>query len=206
MLANKKPTAAPENPAVQDACDGLAQLKVTNGSTPRALFSADLVSEEVRQLLPTNYTIRPLNESDYAKGFLDCLAQLTVVGDVSVELFKETFEAMLQQKSNYVVVIEDLDRSQVVAAGTLVLERKFIRGCGKIGHIEDIVVSSTERGKRLGIHMIQQLKHIAREIGCYKVILNCAEKNIAFYEKCGLVVKDVQMAEYFTPSVPKTSL
>lgn len=33
----------------------------------------------------------------------------------------------------------------------------------------------------------------AKEAGCYKVILDCAENNVAFYEKCGLTRKEVQM-------------
>ncbi len=30
-------------------------------------------------------------------------------------------------------------------------------------------------------------------MGCYKVILDCAEANVSFYEKCGLTRKEVQM-------------
>ncbi len=43
------------------------------------------------------------------------------------------------------------DGGRIVAAGTLLLERKFIRGCGTAGHIEDVVVDSTCRGQRLGV-------------------------------------------------------
>jgi glucosamine-phosphate N-acetyltransferase len=41
------------------------------------------------------------------------------------------------------------------------------------------------------------LKEIARKEGCYKVILNCAEKNEEFYKKCGFQRKEIQMAYYF---------
>ena len=30
-------------------------------------------------------------------------------------------------------------------------------------------------------------------MGCYKVILDCAEANIVFYEKCGLTRKEIQL-------------
>ena len=30
-------------------------------------------------------------------------------------------------------------------------------------------------------------------MGCYKVILDCAEANVVFYEKCGLTRKEIQM-------------
>lgn len=41
--------------------------------------------------------------------------------------------------------------------------------------------------------LIDELVRVARQQGCYKVILDCAEHNIPFYEKCGLSRKEVQM-------------
>lgn len=34
-----------------------------------------------------------------------------------------------------------------------------------------------------------------QEAGCYKVILDCSEENVPFYEKCGLIKKEVQMVK-----------
>jgi GNAT superfamily N-acetyltransferase len=45
--------------------------------------------------------------------------------------------------------------------------------------------------------VIEQLKSIAKAQGCYKVILDCDEKNQGFYEKLGFKKKEVQMAYYF---------
>ncbi|KAI9143398.1 acyl-CoA N-acyltransferase [Paraphysoderma sedebokerense] len=94
------------------------------------------------------------------------------------------------------IVIEDVASGTVVAAGTLLAEKKFIRNCGVVGHIEDIVVSETMRGKRLGIRIIETLVEIARQQSCYKVILNCNDDNVTFYEKCGFKKKEVEMALY----------
>ncbi len=73
--------------------------------------------------------------------------------------------------------------------------------------LTDIVVDSTYRGKNLGKRyhhsdticnsIIEQLKHIGQQKGCYKVLLACLEKNVGFYEKCGLQRKEVSMAYYF---------
>ena len=41
--------------------------------------------------------------------------------------------------------------------------------------------------------IIEALKSAAQEAGCYKVILDCAGSNAPFYEKCGLIRKEVQM-------------
>ena len=42
-----------------------------------------------------------------------------------------------------------------------------------------------------------------QEAGCYKVILDCSEENVPFYEKCGLTKKEVQMVRCVDTSVPR---
>jgi glucosamine-phosphate N-acetyltransferase len=44
--------------------------------------------------------------------------------------------------------------------------------------------------------LVEALVEASKAAGCYKVILDCAEHNVAFYEKCGLARKEVQMARY----------
>ena len=45
--------------------------------------------------------------------------------------------------------------------------------------------------------MINHLTNVAKENGCYKVILDCDESNEKFYEKLGYQRKNIQMAIYF---------
>lgn len=82
-----------------------------------------------------------------------------------------------------IIVIYDKSKKQIVGSGTLVIEQKFIRQQGKAGHIEDIVVSEQYRGKKLGKRLIELLKQIALANECYKVILDCSQHNVGFYEK-----------------------
>jgi glucosamine-phosphate N-acetyltransferase len=58
--------------------------------------------------------------------------------------------------------LADLDKKQIIATATLVVELKFIRGCGKCGHIEDVVVDSSYRGLRLGLRVIEALLSAAQ--------------------------------------------
>ncbi|PRW18407.1 glucosamine 6-phosphate N-acetyltransferase [Chlorella sorokiniana] len=144
-----------------------------------------------------NILVRDLEASDYNKGYLQLLSQLTKVGDYDEATFKARFDEMSKRSDTYkVVVIEDLDKRQIIATATLVVELKFIRGCAKCGHVEDVVVDSTYRGLRLGLRVIEALMAAAQELGCYKVILDCSEENVPFYEKCGLTRKEVQMVKY----------
>ena len=70
----------------------------------------------------------------------------------------------------------------VVGYGSVVIENK-IRG-GKMGHVEDIVSSPTQRKKGIGKAIVNALYEIAKQHGCYKVALQCQEHNVAFYERC----------------------
>ena len=56
--------------------------------------------------------------------------------------------------------------------------------------------SFSSKSLGLGKLLLDRLTEMATASGCYKIILNCAQKNIGFYEKCGLVVKEVSMAKY----------
>lgn len=60
-----------------------------------------------------------------------------------------------------------------------------------------MVVNEGYRGRNLGRRIIAFLGDLAKKEGCYKVILDCAEKNVSFYRKCGYEVKGAQMALYF---------
>jgi glucosamine-phosphate N-acetyltransferase len=160
----------------------------------------------LRQASDSEFQIRRLAWDDFGKGFLEVLAGLTKVGDTDKAGFeKRFFEIFPRLSDTYkIIVIEDVKRGKIVGAGSLIVELKFIRDTGICGHIEDIVVDSSLRGKNLGKRIIETLKQLAVANKCYKVILDCAEKNVKFYEKCGFKVKEVEMAWYVeAPGAPK---
>lgn len=96
----------------------------------------------------------------------------------------------------YIIVIQDLSTGKIVGSGSIFLERKFIHDCGLVGHIEDIVTDESVRGKGLGKLIINTLIDFAKKNGAYKVLLSSLEKNVPFYEKCGLSPKSVSLALY----------
>lgn len=65
-----------------------------------------------------------------------------------------------------------------MAVGSIIIERKFTRGGGIIGHIEDIAVSKSMQGRKLGLKIINTLEAVGRAQGCYKIILDCSKENI----------------------------
>lgn len=102
----------------------MATSSPSSGSEP--LFSPSLLSPSVTSSLPgPSYTLRPLERSDYARGFLQCLADLTWVGDYTEAEFYERYDWLATRGKDwyYTVVIDD--GSRIVATATMVVERKL---------------------------------------------------------------------------------
>ena len=131
-----------------------------------------------------NFLIRPWFKEDFHKNHLQLLSQLTTVGEINEEQYYQQFN-LLNSDSYFICVIENRDENTIVGSATLLVENKLIHNCGKVGHIEDVVIDSKYRGYGLGKIIIEKLVEKAKEKNCYKVILDCSLENIPFYEKCG---------------------
>ena len=97
-----------------------------------------------------------------------------------VNLNKDDFENYIKsQNHNWRTFVYE-ENNKVLASCTILIERKIIHGMGKVGHIEDVVCDKNIRGKGLGRKMIDFATEYCLNQGCYKVILDCHEKNIKF--------------------------
>ncbi|EPT04770.1 hypothetical protein FOMPIDRAFT_1139630 [Fomitopsis schrenkii] len=161
------------------------------------LFPTQHIPDEAREQLHPDLHLRPLASTDYQRGHLNVLSVLTVVTDPGEAAWRSQFEALrAAPRTYYPVVIVDKATDRIVAVGTVFIERKFLRGLSTVGHIEDIAVDKSQQGKKLGLRIIHALTGISENSGCYKTILNCSDSNIPFYEKCGYVKKENEMAKY----------
>jgi glucosamine-phosphate N-acetyltransferase len=97
----------------------------------------------------------------------------------------DQFEKMKDAKTYFVIVIEDTDNETIVAATTLFLEYKFIHGAGLRGRIEDVVVSQSLRGHKLGKVVVDTGVQLSRKLNCYKLSLDCRDELIPFYQSLG---------------------
>lgn len=151
-----------------------------------ALTSLDAWSDIKTQLGELNLEARPLRRDDYNTGYLDLLKQLTVVGEMSQKKFEEQFDLMKRlneiESHYYIVVLVDKASARIVAASTLFLELKFIHSCARRGRLEEVVVSNSYRGKKVGLLMVKIIVELARD-KCYKLTLDCTNELINFYIK-----------------------
>ena len=140
--------------------------------------------------------LKKLKKEYYFQPIFEILNELSPVGDsICYSEFEEWYDSL---PNNHHIYILENDKRKVMGMGTLLIESKIIHRFGKVGHIEDIIVSKKYRGKGLGTFLVKSLINIAEnDFNVYKVILNCSDSNISFYENCGLKKNENQMIKYF---------
>ena len=126
-------------------------------------------------------TIRPMFATDIRRGFLKTLSALKPC-ELSEERAIWVYRRRLRQKIQTYVALLD---GEIVGTASLIIEPKFINDGGIVGHIEDVAVRNDTQLHGIGGQLVRHLLEVSRREGCYKVILDCADHVVPFYEKLG---------------------
>ena len=139
----------------------------------------------------TNIRIREIIETDIENGFLETLDRLRKASDLDKEIGKNILRKIISNPDYIIEVVEE--NGKIIGSATLFIEQKFIHNGGKVGHIEDVVVSKEYEGKGIGIKLVTSLLEKAKAMNCYKTILDCNDELIPFYERIGFRQEANQM-------------
>ncbi len=138
-----------------------------------------------------NYTFRMLSKNDYEEYF-------QLINEFrSTNYTKEQFIYFLEEneyKNINIWVIEV--NKEIIASGTILYETKLIHNISLYAHIEDIIVSSKYRKNGYGLILLNELVDICKKNNSYKILLDCQEELIKFYEKTGFKKNGSQMVIY----------
>ena len=145
--------------------------------------------------------IRQLEIEDLksGSGFWKTLSNLKPVKEVNYDQAVEAYHRTRKQDIYTFVAVDSKD-SQIIGSVSLLIEQKFIRNLGLAGHIEDVVTRKEYEGNQIASQLITQALQKAKELGCYKVILDCRQELVSFYQKFGFEPAEVQMKIYFKKS------
>ena len=76
---------------------------------------------------------------------------------------------------------------------TTMIEPKIIHGLCYVLHVEDLVVDKKHRNKGIAKSLLAHCIQKGKEYECYKVILNCSDEYLDFYDKMGFFKDNNQM-------------
>ena len=119
------------------------------------------------------------------------LNQLTIIDHSSRDKDKCWDKFIYNNASTSIVGIH---KNKIIAYGSIIIENK-IRG-GSSGHIEDIVVDKSVRGKNIGVKLIEELIKIGKSKDCYRITLFCKKSLINFYNKNGFNEDYIAMKKF----------
>ena len=129
-------------------------------------------------------------------GFWETLANLALGKKVNYSRAVRAFHRTKKQDSYTYVAVDSTD-GQIVGTTKLLVEQKFIRSLALAGHIEDVVTRKGYEGQGIASQLVYVALQKAKALGCYKVILDCRQELIGFYERFGFKQDEVEMKIYF---------
>jgi len=129
------------------------------------------------------YHLRPVIPDDVDNGLLETLDSLSAGNSGWDSARAKQVIANMQDTGIHTIVA--VTNGTVIGAGSIFIEPKLIHKGGKVGHIEDIATRKGCERAGIGSAIVHNLLEIAKNNGCYKVILSCSRDNIPFYRKLG---------------------
>lgn len=143
--------------------------------------------------------LRLIEPHDYYKGFLELLTELDNVDPIDIIQFT-TYVINLHKNYKQIWVVEDKRYNVIVGTVTLVLETNLFNKMSKYCRVEDLIVHHGIRKYGLGRTLVNHIFKIAREISCYKVVMNCKDNLVHFCENCGFEKDRIEMSINVTPT------
>ena len=135
------------------------------------------------------YIVKDIEVNDYYDGYLELMYEFTnYKKNVDIDFFTN----YIKNRNNVRIIVLKTGNNKIIGAGTIFNIEKLHNN--SIGQIEDVIITEKYRNNGLGKIIINKLIEIGKnEFNCYKIILNCLDKNIEFYKKCDFNVVGVEM-------------
>ena len=139
--------------------------------------------------MENDYILCELGPDDYDSGYLELMQDFS---NYKKDVSREAFEKYVANCSDRRIMVLRNTEQKIIGAGTIFKIEKLHNNA--IGQIEDVMIDEQYRGKGLGKFIVECLTHIGLDdFQCYKVTLNCLEKNVGFYDKCDFQIAGQQM-------------
>lgn len=140
----------------------------------------------------SDIVIRTIEKNDYSE-YLSLMMEFHGYNyEISYNNFCKQLLILTENNFCNIFVIYSNKENKIIGAGSIYKLVKLHNNA--VGQIEDIIITEKYRGLGYGKVLIEKLCDIGlNKFKCYKIILNCLEKNIKFYEKCEFIIAGVEM-------------
>ena len=127
--------------------------------------------------------IREICKQDISESYLNLLNQLSGEEQPLTARMVDSIwlDYLAGDKKTFVYEGE----GEVLGTASILIEHKILHYGSHVGHIEDVVINNEKRSGGIGRKLIDVCVRYCMDRKCYKVILDCDEQNVPFYEKCG---------------------
>jgi glucosamine-phosphate N-acetyltransferase len=145
------------------------------------------------ELENNGFVIRQIKKADIKTGgFLETLRNLSTNPLTAKSRAYEILDEINSNPLHRILVAVVKSKSNPIVAGatTLLVEPKFIYSGGKVGHIEDVVVRKGYQKRGIGKKLVSHATALAQKMNCVKVILDCSNENMQFYQRLGYTYQD----------------
>lgn len=115
------------------------------------------------------------------ESFFETLQNLSDTLVLDQEKTQELLDKIQAQWSSIFLAISP--QHGVIGTITLLLEQKMIKWWAIAGHIEDVATRAWFTGHGVAKQLIETAIQEAKQNWCYKIILDCDERLVPFYEK-----------------------
>ena len=140
--------------------------------------------------------MRNIEETDYL-SYLNLMQEFTNYKyNISYKEFENNLLFLIKNNLCFIIVIFSKSSNKLIGAGSIFKLMKLHNN--SVAQIEDVFINEHFRGLGYGKEIIDNLIQIAlTKINCYKIILNCSDKNINFYKKCNFTLAGNEMKYVF---------
>jgi len=77
---------------------------------------------------------------------------------------------------------------KIVGEGMVMIRLNLSHGGRAVAYAENIVVDQSYRGQGIGAQLMAKIAETAKKHHCYKLLLDCSEQNVPFYQKLGFEI------------------
>lgn len=129
--------------------------------------------------------IRRARAEDFAKGLVTCLESF---GEITMPTHELGWQLDYRDNTRVIDTFVAVEAGVVMGTASLLIEPKLLHDGRAAGHVEDVATHPEHRHKGVASSLIKHIIEYARQRCFYKLILDCDQSLVSFYEQFGFRV------------------